>query len=201
MERTITITLERAREWFKTTGLLKELALTAFTIDELDPKLNWDYDKILEKFAKKYPIGTVVWSNDGTDVLPNVIVSKPYLESRTSLYNIDNITKSIIFDTMRIGLTDVWHSRIKIYEKEDFQKIQISSYNHKDDFDYNKWKAARIELNNNRIKSRIESIEKCEATIKSYNQDVIDDTYENEHFDELYDKCYSKIMSEIKNKA
>ena len=80
-ERNVKISLDKAREWYKKGGELKELALTVFSIKELDENIEWNYDKLLKKFAEKYPSGTVVWSNDGTDHYPHIIVSKPYLFS------------------------------------------------------------------------------------------------------------------------
>ena len=81
MKKTIEISLDKAREWYKKGGELKELALTVFSKNELDEIIEWDYDELLKKFAEKYPIGTIVWSNDETDHYPTVIISKPYLKN------------------------------------------------------------------------------------------------------------------------
>ena len=50
-ERNITLTLEKAKEWYKKGGELKEIALQAFTEKELNPlPRSW------EEFCKRYPI-------------------------------------------------------------------------------------------------------------------------------------------------
>jgi hypothetical protein len=50
-ERNITLTLEKAKEWYKKGGELKEIALQAFTVKELNP-----LPKSWEEFCEKYPI-------------------------------------------------------------------------------------------------------------------------------------------------
>ena len=51
MERNITLTLDKAKEWYKKGGELKEIALQAFTEQELNPlPRSW------EEFCEKYPV-------------------------------------------------------------------------------------------------------------------------------------------------
>ena len=51
MERNVTLTLEKAKEWYKKGGELKEIALQAFTEQELNPlPRSW------EEFCEKHPI-------------------------------------------------------------------------------------------------------------------------------------------------
>lgn len=49
--RNITLTLEKAKEWYKKDGELKEIALQAFSEKELNP-----YPRSWEEFCEKYPI-------------------------------------------------------------------------------------------------------------------------------------------------
>ena len=50
-ERNITLTLDKAKEWYKKGGELKEIALQAFTEGELNPlPRSWD------EFCEKYPV-------------------------------------------------------------------------------------------------------------------------------------------------
>ena len=50
-ERNITLTLDKAKEWYKKGGELKEIALQAFTEKELNPlPRSW------EEFCEKYPV-------------------------------------------------------------------------------------------------------------------------------------------------
>lgn len=197
MKKIIEISLDKAREWYKKGGELKKLALTAFSKNELDDEnIEWDYDKLLEKFAKKYPIGTVLWSNDGTDEYPNVIVSKPYLKD-VDYWSMYNIKKHIVFDTKRILLTGIRNSHIEIRDKCEFEEIKINSYAHPEGFNYKKWKEKYISEHNRLIEHWTETIEKYNQEIKNLTQQIFDYKFENDNFDEMFDKCKKEIMSKL----
>lgn len=197
MKKIIEISLDKAREWYKKGGELKEIALTAFSTNELDENIEWDYDKLLKKFAKKYPIGTIVWSNDGTDYFPNVIVSKPYLKDIDSYWSMYNIKKHIVFDTKRILLTGICSSHIEIRDKCEFDEIKINSYSHPEGFNYKKWKEKYISEHNRMIEHWTDTIEKYNKDIKNLTQQIFDYKFENDNFDEMFDKCKKEIMSKI----
>ena len=197
MKKIIEISLDKAREWYKKGGELKKLALTAFSKNELDDEnIEWDYDKLLEKFAKKYPIGTIVWSNDGTDEYPNVIVSKPYLKD-VDYWSMYNIKKHIVFDTKRILLTGICGSHIVIRDRCEFEEIKINSYAHPEGFNYKKWKEKYISEHNRLIEHWTDTIEKYNQEIKNLTQQIFDYKFENDNFDEMFDKCKKEIMSKL----
>ena len=196
MKRFIEISLDKAREWYKRGGELAEIALTAFSEKELDEKIEWDYDKLLEKFAKKYPIGTILWSNDGTDNYPNVIVSKPYLKD-VEYWSMYNIKKHIVFDTKRILLTGICGNRIEIRDRCEFDEIKINSYSHPEGFNYKKWKEQYISQHNRMIEHWTDIIEKYNKDIKNLTQQIFDYKYENDNFDELFENCKKEIMSKL----
>ena len=196
MKKTIEISLDKAREWYKKGGELKEIALTAFSKKELDENIEWDYDKLLEQFSKKYPIGTIVWSNDGTDYFPNVIVSKPYLKD-VEYWSMYNIKKHIVFDTKRILLTGVRGSHIEIRDKCEFEEIKIHSYSHPECFNYKKWKEQYISEHNKFIEHWTNTIDDYNKDIKRLTQQILDYKFENDNFDELFDKCKKEIMSKL----
>ena len=196
MKKSIEISLDKAREWYKRGGELAEIALTAFSKKELDENIEWDYNKLLAEFAKKYPIGTIVWSNDGTDYFPNVIVSKPYLKD-VEYWNMYNIKKHIVFDTKRILLTGTCSSRIEIRDKREFDEIKIHSYSHLDGFNYKKWKQQYISEHNRMIEHWTDTIEKYNKDIKNLTQQIFDYKYENDNFDELFENCKKEIMSKL----
>lgn len=197
MKKTIEISLDKAREWFKRGGELREIALTAFSENELNEKIEWDYDELLEKFAKKYPIGTIVWSNDGTDNYPNVIVSKPYLKDVEFYWSKYNIKKHIVFDTKRILLTGICGNRIEIRDRCEFDEIKINSYPNPEGFNYKKWKEQYISQHNSMIKHWTETIEKYNKDIKNLTQQIFVYKFENDNFDEMFDKCKKEIMSKL----
>ena len=195
MKKSIEISLDKAREWYKKGGELAEIALTAFSKKELDENIEWDYDELLEQFAKKYPIGTIVWSNDGTDYFPNIIVSKPYLKDVD--WSVFNIKKHIVFDTKRILLTGICGSHIEIRDKREFDEIKIHSYSHPDSFNYKKWKEQYISEHNKFIEHWTDTIEKYNKDIKNLTQQIFDYKYENDNFDELFKNCKKEIMSKL----
>ena len=195
MKKIIEISLDKAREWYKKGGELKKIALTAFSKKELDENIELDYDELLEKFAKKYPIGTIVWSNDGTDYFPNIIVSKPYLKDVD--WSVFNIKKHIVFDTKRILLTGICNSHIEIRDKREFDEIKIHSYSHPDSFNYKKWKEQYISEHNKFIEHWTDTIEKYNQEIKNLTQQIFDYKFENDNFDEMFDKCKKEIMSKL----
>ena len=196
MKKSIEISLDKAREWYKRGGELAEIALTAFSKKELDENIEWDYNKLLAEFAKKYPIGTIVWSNDGIDYFPNVIVSKPYLKD-VEYWNMYNIKKHIVFDTKRILLTGTCSSCIEIRDKREFDEIKIHSYSHLDGFNYKKWKQQYISEHNRMIEHWTDTIEKYNKDIKNLTQQIFDYKYENDNFDELFENCKKEIMSKL----
>ena len=196
MKKSIEISLDKAREWYKRGGELAEIALTAFSKKELDENIEWDYNKLLAEFAKKYPIGTIVWSNDGIDYFPNVIVSKPYLKD-VEYWSMYNIKKHIVFDTKRILLTGRCSSRIEIRDKREFDEIKIHSYSHLDGFNYKKWKQQYISEHNRMIEHWTDTIEKYNKDIKNLTQQIFDYKYENDNFDELFENCKKEIMSKL----
>ena len=196
MKKSIEISLDKAREWYKRGGELAEIALTAFSKKELDENIEWDYNKLLAEFAKKYPIGTIVWSNDGIDYFPNVIVSKPYLKD-VAYWSMYNIKKHIVFDTKRILLTGICGSHIEIRDKREFDEIKIHSYSHLDGFNYKKWKQQYISEHNRMIEHWTDTIEKYNKDIKNLTQQIFDYKYEIDNFDEMFDNCKNQIMSKL----
>lgn len=196
MKKNIEITLDKAIEWYRKGGDLRELTLTAFPKKDLDVnEFEWDYNMILEEFEKKYPIGTVVWSNDGTDHFPNVIISKPYLKDIKSCWSMYNIKKYIVFDTKRILMDEVWSSRIEIRDKEEFEQIKIKSYSHPDGFDYIKWKKQFINEHNTMINRMKEIIDDNEKEIIELKEKISKYEVEIRDFDIIYNNCLDKIKT------
>ena len=100
MERNITLTLEKAKEWYKKGGELKEIALQAFTEKELNPlPRSW------EEFCKKYSvkegeswlgeqnrIHTCTASYDGMDrIYKNWTPSKKSAEAHLAMIQLEQL--------------------------------------------------------------------------------------------------------------
>lgn len=109
-ERNITLTLDKAQEWYKKGGELKEVALQAFTEQELNllPK-SW------EEFCEKYPvkkgecalesegkIRTLPWDAD-TRMYKNWTPSKKSAEAHLAMIQLEQLR-----DCWLKGWTPTW---------------------------------------------------------------------------------------------
>lgn len=85
---------EKAMEWYSKGDKFREAALELFPKEQLEREIeNYKKSKVkaelesrdnvlqrlLEKCKKAFPIGTVVYSDDGTDNCPNIIIEEPYI--------------------------------------------------------------------------------------------------------------------------
>lgn len=194
--KTISITLKKAKEWYIKGGELKELALSAFTVKELEKAIEseWNYNDLLNKFAEKYPIGSVVRSNDISNIYPNVIISKPFLiPMPNSSYGVKH---GVCFRTMCISPLDeeVFSSKILACRERDFINLTFHAYANCSEFVYKDWKRSiittcneDIETNRNDINSYKEKIDILTSETEQYEHVI-------EHFDEIYKKLYEKAM-------
>ena len=97
-ERNVTLTLDKAKEWYKKGGELKEIALQAFTEKELNP-----LPKSWEEFCEKYPIKagecileakdriTVAPCNFADMVFKNWIPSKKSAEAHLAMIQLEQL--------------------------------------------------------------------------------------------------------------
>ena len=97
-KRNITLTLEKAREWYKKGGELKEIALQAFSEKELNPlPRSW------EEFCEKYPVKKgecILESKDVITVVPcdcsnriykNWFLSKKSVEAHLAMIQLEQL--------------------------------------------------------------------------------------------------------------
>lgn len=98
-ERNITLTLDKAKEWYKKGGELREIALQAFNEKELDPlPRSW------EEFCEKYPvkkgecilesrdrIDVVLCNTTGNRIYKNWIVSQKSAEAYLAMIQLEQL--------------------------------------------------------------------------------------------------------------
>lgn len=86
---------DKAMEWYQSGDRGKrEAALELFPEDMLKNEIDnyrkrnkverlklrdVELEKSLEDAKKMFPVGTIIWSDDGTDTCPNIIVGEPYI--------------------------------------------------------------------------------------------------------------------------
>ena len=137
----------------------------------------------LERAKKMFPVGTLIWSDEGTDSCPNLIVSEPYIGSTKygshvpdGVYDIGMITsderKTILVHTVRIyrsGLESEnpsWYKSIVGLEKlmVNMNKPLERRYPQKESYfvdleDYHKSEANERNNNLNNLKKSISTYE------------------------------------------
>lgn len=117
---------EKAVEWYQSNNLGKrEAALELFPEEKLKKEVDRYKEKVrkekleareeqlkktLERCKKLFPIGTPMWSDDGTDNCVNIVVSEPYItETKYRLpdgaydYGYTGPKKTIMVKTIRIS--------------------------------------------------------------------------------------------------
>ena len=120
--------LEMALEWYQSyDDTKKECALQIFPKEKLESELNRYNDnkktarelareenlkKMLIRCKKLFPVGTLIWSHDGSDFLPNLVIGKPYIgETRydvpSNVYKWDEDNRKTVYvNTVRLHVDD-----------------------------------------------------------------------------------------------
>lgn len=127
-ERNITLTLDKAKEWYNKGGELKEIALQAFTEKELT-KL--DLPKTWEEFCINYPVQTKeCWLSgrgmieqpacSGSRRYKNWIPSKQSAEAHLAMMQLEQLR-----DCWRQGWKPEWNSSVKYAIKWDTDDLTV----------------------------------------------------------------------------
>ena len=117
----------KALEWYEKGGDYRRAACELFSEKELEKYENekkknlvTDRDKMLQKMLvrckKLFPIGSLIQGHDGTDCLPHLTTSEPYIQDVDHLpfcvdYSSDykdGERKTIFVDTVRIWRNEPW---------------------------------------------------------------------------------------------
>ena len=191
---------EKAIEWYRKGGDYRRAACELFSEKELEKYENErkksmmaDRDKMLQKMLvrckKLFPIGSLIQSHDGTDHLPNLTISEPYIKyvkhlpfcvDYSSDYK-DGERKTIFVDTVRIlrnepyGKSQVCLEQLLYYmdlpdgdnfkkkgfiDLKEYEKKQIEKKN--DELTYLKTLAEKIEQD-------LDDTKKSIAEVEAYN--------------------------------
>ena len=117
--------LEKALEWYQLHDYYKaalelfpeetlQAELSAYNKRKYEEKLaarKQELQEVLEQCKEKFPIGTLMWSDEGSDHCPNIVISEPYIgESDWHMphdvfgYRCDNGYKmTVLAETVRIS--------------------------------------------------------------------------------------------------
>lgn len=191
---------EKAIKWYRKGGDYRRAACELFSEKELEKYENerkknmmTDRDKMLQKMLvrckKLFPIGSLIQSHDGTDHLPNLTISEPYIKyvkhlpfcvDYSSDYK-DGERKTIFVDTIRIlrnepcGKSQVCLEQLLYYmdipdgdnfkkkgfiDLKEYEKKQIEKKN--EELTYLKTLAEKIEQD-------LDDTKKSIAEVEAYN--------------------------------
>lgn len=120
-ERNITLTLDKAREWYKRGGELKEIALQAFTKEELNP-----LPKSWEEYCKGYKVPVMIFGQ----CIPNKYIALWKLELLRDCYRqgwepdwISDIPiDSIFIANKEINVTKFYLKHFLSFQSEEIAK-------------------------------------------------------------------------------
>lgn len=181
---------EKALEWYQSGNSGKrEAALELFSKKELEKEIDRFNEKKLketlkareehlkktfDRCKKLFPIGTPMWSDEGTDNCVNIVVSEPYIEeTQYSVpcgaydYSYTGKKKSIFAKTIRIGtinnepLEGNWKYDTINLEKCLYDMDNKSEWGHKEHIiNLNEYYKVRNEERTSKIKWLKEKVER-----------------------------------------
>lgn len=147
-----------------------------------------ELQQVLKKAKKEFPIGTLIWSDEGTDSCPNLVVGEPYIGSTKYGSHIpygkyensdeEDVRRTVLVHTVRIYRSDIesdepkWYRSIVGLENILIQmdKPLENRYPQKKSFyvnldEYHMSEKNVKELETNHIKSKVseltEELKKC----------------------------------------
>ena len=195
---------EKAIKWYRKGGDYRRAACELFSekelVNEIDKyekerkkNLVTDRDKMLQKMLVRcknlFPIGTLIQSHDGTDYLPNLTISEPYIQDVKwlpfcvdySLEYKDGERKTIFVDTVRIqrnepcGKSQVCLEQLLYY----MDKPDSDNFKKKGFIDLKEYEKRQIEKKNEeltylktlaeKLEKDLDDIKKSIAEVEAYN--------------------------------
>lgn len=143
---------------------------------------------LLARAKTMFPVGTIVWSDEGTDSCPNIIISDPYIgrtdygshvpDGKYKYYDDWDSRKTILAKTVRINNSDVLDP--KYWAIVGLEKIIIETDS--GDFRYNRKNGYFITLEeyhkseeiekNNQIANLKRAISQYEDKLQEFRQDL-----------------------------
>lgn len=191
---------EKAIEWYRKGGDYRRAACELFSEKELEAYENGrkksmmtDRDKMLQKMLvrckKLFPIGSLIQGHDGTDHLPHLTTSEPYIQDvdrlpfcvdYSSEYK-DGERKTIFVDTVRIRRNDPWiKSQVCLEELLYYMdKPDGDNFKKKGFIDLKEYEKKQIEKKNDeltylktlaeKIEQELDDTKKSIAEVEAYN--------------------------------
>ena len=206
----------KAVEWYRKGGDYRRAACELFSEKELEKydnerkqNLMVDRDKMLQKMLVRcrslFHVGILIQSNDGTDHLPNLIISEPYIQNVKYLpfcvdYSFeykDGERKTIFVDTIRICRNKPWvKSKVCLEELLYYMdKPDGDNFKKKGFINLKEYEKEQIEKKNEEVtylKTLIEKLEKDLGDVKNNLAEV--ETYNPS---ELTEQKLKEILKDV----
>lgn len=194
---------EKALEWYQSGDKgKKEAALDIFPQDMLEKEIENHRKKkerlkreerdnvlanVLIKSKELFPIGTLVWSDEGTDYCPNIIVSEPYIGTNEygnhipyDAYDYNtppNERKTVLAKTFRLFrgefTNERWSYGIVGLENLIHNMNSDSKWvNHKPIVNLEEYYKNEIENKKKRIEQLKDNIERTQKELDKYNEEL-----------------------------
>ena len=223
---------DKAMEWYQSGDKGKrEAALELFPEDMLKREIegfkkrnkqerlkerDLDLERRLSLAKKMFPIGTLIWSDEGTDSCPNLIVSEPYIGNTKygshipyGIYEYSDekeVQKTILVHTVRIYRSEIesdhpeWYKSVVGLEMlmDNMKKPLDQRYPTKESYfieldEYHKSEGNKRDNNLNNLKK---SISEYEEKLQKLKKDL--STWENYDPNSLTKEKINKIIEKYK---
>lgn len=168
---------------------------------------------LLDCAKKMFPVGTIVWSDDGSDYCPNIIVSEPYIgtteygshvpDGKYQYYDDWNLRKTILAKTIRINWSDVIDSK-DMKSIVGLEKIIIETdsgnfkYNRKNGYFITPEEYHKLETveRDNQISNLKNSISQYEEKLQEFKKDL--SAWENYDPNSLTEEKIKEMVNKYK---
>ena len=185
----------KALEWYRKGGDYRRAACELFSEKELETYENerkknmmTDRDKMLQKMLvrckKLFPVGSLIQSDDGTDHLPNLTISEPYIQDvkylplcvNYSLDYKDDERKTIFVDTIRIRRDESWRKSKVCLEQLLYymDKPDGDNFKKKGFIDLKEYEKKQIEKKNDELTYLKTLAEKLEKDLDDTKKSIVE---------------------------
>ena len=191
--------LDKALEWYQHHNL-RDAALDLFPEETLQAELK-AYNKrkakerhearekelknVLEQCKKQFPIGTIMWSDEGSDHCPNIVISEPYIgksdwhipygvygygerDTKTVLAETVRISRNKPFQKDYIGLEICLRDMLRDDNLKRNRIINLDEF-HKQEIEKRDSELSELQKNANRIKKDLQKYQEDILSLKVYN--------------------------------
>lgn len=209
---------KKAIEWYTKAGDYRKAAIELFPEEKLKEELeNYkkevrkqrmqerekELEEVLEICKKRFPIGTLIRSDDGTDHLPNLVISEPYI-SETKYHFPHNKhsweydkTETVLVNTVRIHMNEPLNRKEKVGLETVLYYDGLTDNYHKDAIiNLKNYEKERIDKKNEHLKWLKDKRDRCQEELNAILSEIKE--YEEYNPSELTEEKLKEILENVK---